>query len=188
MKFKIAQNRMKDYESQRDKLLVLSASLLILVILETLCFLLKNERVIILPPEVRREFWAQGNRFSPEYLEEQASYLAHLALDVNQENHAYNTEILMRYADVNTYSYLREKFEKHHKILKQNDASTRFDIKKIKVVPDRNKVYLTGIMNNFVGTKSIKTKPENYVVEFKVQRGRLFLKDFRLITEATDDK
>ena len=77
MKFKLAQDKMRDYEAQYDKLLVLSASLLLVVILESLCLLLKNERVIILPPEVRREFWAQGNKFSPEYLEEQAMYMAH---------------------------------------------------------------------------------------------------------------
>lgn len=187
MKFKLAQDKMRDYEAQRDKLLVLSASLLFVVILESLCLLLKNERVIILPPEVRREFWAQGNKFSPEYLEEQAMYMAHLALNVNQENHAYNSEILMRYADVNTYAYLREKFARHSTILKQNNASTRFDVKKARIVPDRNKVYLTGIMNNFVGTKNISTRRETYVVEFSVQSGRLFLKDFKLMQENTNE-
>ena len=184
MKFKIAQDKMRDYEAQRDKLLILSASLLLVVILESLCLLLKNQRIIVLPPEVRREFWAQGNRFSPEYLEERAVYMAHLALNVNQENHAYNSEILMRYADVNTCGYLREKFAKHSKILKQNDASTRFDIKNIRVVPDHNKVYLTGVMNNFVGMKNVSTRRETYVVEFSVQSGRLFLKDFKLMEDV----
>ena len=42
MKFKLAQDKMRDYEAQRDKLLVLSASLLLVVILESLCLLLKN--------------------------------------------------------------------------------------------------------------------------------------------------
>ena len=184
MKFKLAQDKMRDYEAQRDKLLILSASLLLVVILESLCLLLKNQRVIVLPPEVRREFWVQGNRFSPEYLAEQAVYMAHLALNVNQGNHAYNSEILMRYADVNTYGYLREKFAKHSKILKQNDASTRFDIKNIRVVPDHNKVYLIGIMNNFVGTKNIGTRRETYLVEFSIQSGRLFLKDFQLMEDV----
>ena len=67
MKFKLTQDKMRDYEAQRDKshcdkLLVLSASLLLVVILESLCLLLKNERVIILLTEVRREFWDQGNK------------------------------------------------------------------------------------------------------------------------------
>jgi hypothetical protein len=95
----------------------------------------------------------------------------------------------MRYADVNTYGYLREKFAKHSKILKQNDASTRFDIKNIRVVTNHNKVYLTGVrtmsvMNNFVGTKNISTRRETYVVEFSVQSGRLFLKDFKLMEDV----
>ena len=51
-----------------------------------------------------------GNRFSPEYLEEQAVYMAHLALDINQTSCPYNAEILMRYADAETCAFLREKF------------------------------------------------------------------------------
>lgn len=72
MKFKFAQKKITDYEYQRNKLLVLSSVLLVILLLESICLLFKKEKVIILPPEVRKEFWAEGNRFSPEYLEEQA--------------------------------------------------------------------------------------------------------------------
>lgn len=184
MKFKFAQKKITDYEYQRNKLLVLSSVLLIILLLESICLLFKKEKVIILPPEVRKEFWAEGNRFSPEYLEEQAVYMLHLALDVNQVNYPYNMEILMRYADVGTCSYLREQFEKNHKTLKQNDAATRFDVKESMVYPERNKVYVTGTINNFVGSKNIRTKQETYMVEFKVFRGRLFLKDLKQVEEG----
>jgi conjugal transfer pilus assembly protein TraE len=172
---------MLNFEEQRDKMLILSAVLLVIVFAQSICLLFRSDKIIILPPEVRREFWAKGNRFSPEYLEEQAVYMLHLALDVNQVRYPYNMEILMRYADVNTCSYLREKFEKHYKTLKTNDASTRFDIKEVKVYPDRNKVYVTGSMNNFVGSKPINSRAEIYEVEFKTFRGRLFLKDIKLV-------
>jgi conjugal transfer pilus assembly protein TraE len=180
MKFNLAKKRILNFEEQRNKLLLLSGSLLIVVFLQTICLLFRNEKVIVLPPEVKREFWAKGNRFSPEYLEEQAVYMIHLALDVNQVSYPYNTEILMRYADVNTCSYLREKFEKHYKTLRSNDASTRFDVKDVTVYPEKNKVHITGVMNNFVGSKPISSKQETYEVEFKIFRGRLFLKDIKL--------
>lgn len=188
MKFQFVQKKITDYEYQRNKLLILSSILLIILLLETICLLFKKERVIILPPEVRKEFWAEGNRFSPEYLEEQAVYMVHLALDINQVNYPYNMEILMRYADVETCNYLREEFEKNHKKLKQNDASTRFDVKEAVIYPDKNRVYVRGRKNNFVGSKSISSKEETYMVEFKIFRGRLFLKELKQVEGVPNGK
>ena len=187
MKFNFAQKKMLNFEYQRNKLLTLSSVLLLIVLLQSICLLFRNERTIILPPEVRKEFWAEGNRFSPEYLEEQAVYMMHLSMDVNQTNYPYNMEILMRYADVNTCNHLREKFERNLKILKSNDAATRFDVKDATIYPDKNKVYVTGIMRNFVGTKEISSKQETYEVSFKVVRSRLFLSDIKKVEETKED-
>ena len=188
MKFNFAQKKMMNYEYQRNKMMSLSTVLLLIVLLQSICLLFRSERTIILPPEVKKEFWVEGNRFSPEYLEEQAVYMIHLAMDVNQISYPYNMEILMRYADVNTCNYLREKFERSYKVLKSNDASTRFDVKEVTIYPDKNKVYITGIMNNFVGSRGIGTRQEIYEVEFKVFRGRLFLKDIQQIEGAKKDE
>jgi hypothetical protein len=80
----------------------------------------------------------------------------------------------------------REKFEKHIKTLKTNDASTRFDVKEVTVYPGQNKVFVKGVMNNFVGSKSINSRNEAYEVEFKISRGRLFLKDIKLVEEVSE--
>jgi type IV conjugative transfer system protein TraE len=184
MKFSYAQKKMLNFEYQRNLLLGLTAVLLAILVILSLNLLLRSERTIILPPEVRREFWAAGNRFSPEYLEEQAVYLMHLALDVNQTDYPYNTEILMRYADAETCARLREKFEKTLKILRKNDASTRFEVKEATVFPEKNIVHVKGILSCFVGSKQINSYPETYEVKFKTFRSRLFLEDFQLIEGA----
>jgi type IV conjugative transfer system protein TraE len=181
MKFLLTQKRMLNFEYQRNMLLKLTIILLLILVILSLCLLFRNERTVILPPEVRREFWAEGNRFSPEYLEEQAVYMAHLALDINQTNCPYNAEILMRYADAEVCAYLRERFEKTLKTLKQNDASTRFDVKDATVFPESNTVHVKGILNCFVGSRQINGYSETYEVNFRTFRGRLFLKDFKLL-------
>jgi type IV conjugative transfer system protein TraE len=181
MKFSYAKKKILNFEYQRNLLLGLTAILLAIIVILSLYLLLRSEKTIILPPEVRREFWAAGNRFSPEYLEEQAVYVIHLALDVNQMNYPYNTEILMRYADAETCAHLKEKFEKTLKTLKKNNASTQFEVKDATVFPDQNIVHVKGILNCFVGSKRINSYSEIYEVKFKTFRGRLFLKDFQLI-------
>jgi conjugal transfer pilus assembly protein TraE len=179
MKFNFASKRATNFEYQRNTLLGFTAFLLILLIILSLCLFFRSERVIVLPPEVRREFWVEGNRFSPEYLEEMGVYFLHLALDINQTTLGYNTEILSRYADSETSNYLRNKYEKDIKKLKQNDASTSFEVKEVMVYPDKNLIQAEGILNKYVGSKRIKEIPATYEVYFKTYRGRLFFKEIK---------
>jgi len=183
MKFNFASKRVTNFEYQRNTLLGLTAALLVLLIIMSLCLLFRSERVIVLPPEVKREFWVEGNRFSPEYLEEMAVYFLHLALDVNQTTLAYNIEMLSRYSDVETANYLRNKYEKDIKKLKQNDASTTFESREVLVFPDRNIARVTGTLNRYVGSKRIGDSQETYEVSFKTYRGRLFFKEIKKIEE-----
>lgn len=188
MKFNFATKRVMNFEYQRNMLLGLSSLQLILLIIMSLCLFFRSERVILLPPELRREFWAEGNRFSPEYLEEMAVYFLHLALDVNQTTLPYNTEMLARYSDVETGNYLRTKYEKDIKKLKQNDASTTFEVKEVTVYPDMSVVHVSGILNSYVGPRRIKESQDTYAVSFKVYRGRLFFKEIKKIGDQNHDE
>lgn len=187
MRFNYATKRMTNFEYQRNMLLGLVAVLLTILIVLSACLFFRSERVIVLPPEVRQEFWVEGNRFSPEYLEEMAVYFLHLALDVNQITLPYNTEILARYSDTETANYLREKYEKDIKKLKENDASTRFEVKEVTVFPDLNIVRAEGRLKHYVGSKCIKEGPAVYEVSFKIYRGRLFFKEIKQV-EENDEK
>ena len=188
MKFNYATKRLTNFEYQRNMLLGLTASLLLLLIILSACLFFRSEKIIVLPPEVRREFWVEGNRFSPEYLEEMAVYFLHLALDVNQTTLPYNTEILARYSDVETGNYLRDKYEKDIKKLKRNDAATTFEVKELTVFPNKNTVHAEGILSNYVGSKKIRESNKNYEVIFKTCRGRLFFKAIRNIGDSNDEE
>lgn len=188
MKFNFASKRVTNFEYQRNTLLGLTTVLLVLLIIMSLCLFFRSEKVIVLPPELRREFWIEGNRFSPEYLEEMAVYFLHLALDVNQTTLPYNTEMLARYSDVESGNYLRNKYEKDIKKLKQNDASTTFDVREVTVFPDKNIVHVAGMLNSYVGSKRIKDSQETYEVSFKTYRGRLFFKAIKRVGEANEDQ
>lgn len=187
MKFHYAIKHMTNYQYQRNVLLGLCSILLILLLLISLSLFMKSERIIVLPPEVRQEFWVEGNRFSPEYLEEMAVYFLHLSLDVNQNTLPYNTEILMRYADSGAANYLREKFERDLSKLKQNDAATSFAVKEVNVFSDKNIVRVTGILYRYFGTKIIREEEETYEVQLKTYRGRLFFNHIKKLNKRSED-
>ena len=186
MKDNYATKRMTNYEYQRNVLLGFNGILLILLLIMSLCVFFKKEKVIVLPPEVRSEFWIEGNRFSPGYLEEMAAYFLHLSLDVNQSTLIYNTGILMRYADVESGNYLRQKLEKDRKKLKENNASTVFEIQELTTYPDLNRVRAEGKLKQYVGSKVIKESSETYEVSFKTYHGRLFFKEIKRIEKKNE--
>lgn len=181
MQFNYATKRMTNFEHQRNMLLGLVVVLLVVLIVLSVNLFFRSERVIVLPPEVRQEFWVEGNRFSPQYLEEMAVYFLHLALDVNQTTLTYNTEMLTRYSDIETASYLQEKYERDIKKLKENNASTTFEVKEVTVFPDSNIVRAEGTLKHYVGSKCIKERLAIYEVSFKTYRGRLFFKGIKKV-------
>ena len=181
MQFNYATKRMTNFEHQRNMLLGLISVLLIVLVILSACLFFRSERVIVLPPEVKQEFWVEGNRFSPEYLEEMAVYFLHLALDVNQMTLTYNTEILTRYSDVEAANYLHEKYARDIQKLKKNNASTTFEVKEVTVFPDLNIVRAEGILKHYVGSKCIKEHSDTYEVVFKTYRGRLFFKEIKQV-------
>lgn len=187
MKFNYATKRMTNYEYQRNLLLGLSSILLILLMILSLSLVFKRERVIILPPELKREFWVEGNRFSSEYLEEMAAYFLHLSLDLSFETLPFNTDILLRYADSETGSYIKEKYEKDLQKLKKSGARTSFEVKELHVYPNKNIVRATGVLYKYVGTKRIGESKEAYEVKFRTYRGRLFFKSINKVEEKNEE-
>jgi type IV conjugative transfer system protein TraE len=187
MKYLLAKKKTLNLEYQRNTMLGLSAVLLATVLIQSICLLFRSERTIILPPEVKREFWAEGNRFSPEYLEEQAVYMAHLALDADKATFPYQTEILMRYADSEVCAHLRERFERRQKRLERNNASVRFDVSEATVYPESNRVKVSGNFTRFVGTKQTGGQQRSYEISFTVRRGRLQLRDIKRIGETGNE-
>lgn len=186
MKFNYATKRLTNYEYQRNVLLGFNGILLVLLLIMSLCLFFKKEKIVVLPPEVKRGFWVSGNQFSREYLEDMATFFLHLALDVNQSNFTYNSEILMRYADTESGNYLRQKFARDKEKLKKNDAATTFDIKELKIFLDKNTVRAEGKLKQYVGSRVIKESNEIYEVSFKAYQGRLFFKEIKRIEKKNE--
>lgn len=175
---------MTNFEYQRNVLLGLTSVLLVLLLILSSCLLLRSEKIIVLPPEVRREFWVKGNRFSPEYIQDMAYHYSHLALDANQDTFPYQMEILIRNSDTVTGQQLRGKFEKDYQKLKKNNAATRFKVKDMTVFLDQNKVHLQGTLDRYVGETPISSQEQTYEMTFKTRHGILLFKDLKRIDEG----
>lgn len=172
---------------QRNVLAGLASVLLLITLLQTVFLFLKNEKIIILPPETKQSFWVEGNKFSPIYLEEQAIFFAHLLLDVSASNILAQGEILLRYTDSSAHEILKTRLFKEEARLKRDNVSMKFEIIECEVFPSQLMLELTGDLHAYVAHKKISTHRETYRVEFTSRSGRLFLKSFDVITSDNKD-
>jgi conjugal transfer pilus assembly protein TraE len=181
VKFSFNQKHLGQLYIQRNFCIGLVVGLLGISILQTVLLFFKNDKTIILPPELKQSFWVEGNKFSPSYLEEQGIYFAHLLLDVNQSNILSQGEILLRYVDPKFYADFRSKILNSQKRLQKDNLNCLFTIVETKVYANSLSLELTGDLQGFVGNKKVTNNRETYLLEFSQIQARLFLKNFKVI-------
>src|SRR5688500_486280 len=85
---------------QRNRSLALAVAALIACLVVSLVINLKligMERTIIVPPTIEKTFWVTNDRASKEYLEQMASFIAWLVLDVTPATIDWKKDILLNY-------------------------------------------------------------------------------------------
>jgi conjugal transfer pilus assembly protein TraE len=181
MDLRINQHRLNDLKFQRDAIAGVCAILLGINAAQSLWLFFRHERVIITPPQLSQGFWVEGNRFSPQYLEEMALHYAHFLLDVTEKTILSQGEIIMRYVAPQAYGAFKARLLEDEKRLKRNQLSTRFAPSDVMVSPERLSVDVTGELMGYVGDKRISQARETYRFQFYSQSGRLLIKSFTLV-------
>jgi len=188
MEFHLNQNRLGDLKFQRNTVAGLCAILLGINAVQSLCLFFRHERVVITPPQLSQGFWVEGNRFSPQYLEEMALHYAHFLLDVTEKTVLFQGEIILRYVVPESYGAFKAKLLEDEKQLKANHFSTRFAPSDVVISPEQLKVDVSGEMMSYVGDKKISQVRETYRLQFQSQSGRLLIKDFTLLKSDRNPK
>lgn len=184
MDFTLNQHRLSDLRFQRNVLAGTCLVLLSINAVQSLCLFFHQERVVITPPQLTQGFWVEGNRFSPQYLEEMALHYAHFLLDVTEKNILYQGDILLRYVTPEAYGTFKAKLLEDEKNLKKNNLSTRFSPSDVAVSPEDLKVDITGDLMSYVGDKKISQVRETYQFQFQSKSGRLLIAAFTLLHPA----
>jgi conjugal transfer pilus assembly protein TraE len=187
MDTRLKSKKLASLHFQRNVLTGVGAILLLVVVLQTILLFLKNEKIIILPPEIKQSFWVEGNSFAPTYLQEQGMYFTHLLMDVSASNILAQGEVLLRYADSSVHESLKARLYKEEERLKKDSVSLNFMPIECEVFPKENAVEVTGDLNAFVAFKKISTHRETYRLEFSAKSGRLFLKSFTVLKSDNKD-
>jgi conjugal transfer pilus assembly protein TraE len=187
MKFQLRSDSLGDLRYQRFLLLVFTSFLLITNLTQAVLSLSQNERIVVVPPDLKQEVWLEKNRVSASYLEEWGLYYAQLLLNNSPSNIAFQREIILRQAVEHAYGPLKRRLMEDEDRIKKENVTTSFQPNFVKVDPNKMSVEITGDLLRYVGEKRISQSRDVYSFAMVYRYGRLLIESFKLIRSDQND-
>lgn len=171
---------------QRNRGLALAVGALIFGLLISLLIIVRligTERTIIVPPTIEKTFWLTNDRVSKEYLEQMASFIAWLVLDVTPATIDWKKDILLNYVSPDQHGSMKARQEVEAERLKRINASTFFLPQQLVANDQDQTVAVRGRLRTQVNGQETATATKAYLAEFQYAGGRMHLKAFKEISQ-----
>ena len=182
MREKLQNIRLQALLRHRNTLTMTCAGLLISNVLLSFVCLNKDERITLVPPELKGPLWVERGHVSPQYLEEMTLFFASILLNKTPQSISYTHELILKYADASGIGALKAQFSLEEERFKKSGLSTSFYPKQITVHEGKLQVDIQGQMMGFVSQKCIFQQEEAYRFTYFYAHGRLLIKSFELLT------
>ena len=178
MKFELISKKVVTAFKQRNQIaiiaLIIAISNLVLIVLLTT----NKERVVLVPAQINTQMWTERKLVSKEYLEEMSLFFTHLLFDVSPHSMAYQRDIVLRNVDPAVYNSLKHKLFKEEEKYRKENLTTTFRPAKLVVNTSKLETLVTGYLTSFVGGKQMQQITDTYLIKFRYDAGRLFIKSF----------
>jgi conjugal transfer pilus assembly protein TraE len=186
MNSKMLEINLRALSFQRNILAAISLILSLTVVILACFLFLKQEKVVIAPPIVNKEFWIDGNRVSPTYLEQFGVFLGQLLLNKSAQSASEQRTIILRHTDPSFYGLMRERLIEEETMLAKQGAAYTFYPLTVDVDVSKMEVRLTGDRIAFAGSKQVSSQKETYILKFIFGGSRLLLKGVQALENSYD--
>jgi len=141
-------------------------------------------RVIVVPPEVKKPFWVEKNRVSPEYLEQLAIFLVTFNANYSPSSIDYNIKTLRHYISPKAYARIEQELLVQKVKIKQNRIAQSFFPREAVTYHGRQTVDVLGTVYRFVQNKEIFKGKAGYRVtlSYEVKTGDIKVTELRPLT------
>lgn len=163
---------------QRNTSLVFASLILITNILLGAKLLFHSDRIVIVPPEIRKEFWIEGARASSTYLEQMSLYFAKQMLDMTPETAGEIRTTILRHVSSDYYATLSQKLIEQEQYLKEHSITTVFFPKSVRVDEKHKLAKVTGQIKQMVGKEITKEEEHTYMLKYQYDGVRFLISSF----------
>ena len=144
----------------------------------TLYKIYQEQKIVILPASVQKEFWVTSNHVSEAYLEQMGQFISTALLNVSPNSAKEQFELILNLAAPSFYQSLKFELENQKRYLLENGITSAFWAKSFKYEKDH--IVVQGNKNNIIGDKVVEKKSITLKIYFEVQNGRFYISSFLL--------
>jgi conjugal transfer pilus assembly protein TraE len=156
-----------------------------LVMVCLLFWVVFNQRTILTPPEIRKEYEVGPSTANKEYLQDMAHYVLSSVLDVTPDNIDHRVRTVLKMTDPDGYPELKAALDSAATRIKKEQIATQWSPEKIAFSEKDMWVKVRGRIKTYIGDKSIDNSQKEYVVQFKITNsGRLYVKSLQEIVDT----
>lgn len=134
------------------------------------------EKTIIVPADVSKAFWVQGDKVDPVYLEQMAAFFANNLLTYNPENAIGQFDVVLRYADPRANQALRKSLTAELDDIKSKQRGSVYYVQQSKV--KGKSALLFGQKLDLMMGAVIGNNMKGYQINFDYRDGKLFVASF----------
>ena len=165
--------------------IVAALSVTVLLCLIVIVSIVGSDRTVIVPPTIDRTFWVTKEKASREYLEEMASYVAWLVLDVTPTTVDWKKNVLLNWVAPDQHAAMKTKMDLEAERLRGNNATTFFLVQQLAADEAKQSVVVTGRLRRQINGADV-TEPEtrSYLAQFQYAGGRVHIQSFKEIPYA----
>jgi len=175
-----AHHRAQSLLKQRNMLLVMCVSLVVLLMLMTLA-VLKKDREIVLQPILSKPMAITSGEMSAAYLEAATRDTALILLNRTPTGLDYWMEQVLKIVDTNSYGRVKRDLVDIVSEQRNSDTTQAFAMTGMRVDPDKLVSEVDGIVSTYVGTKVISTQKRTFRFVWSYQGVSLSLKGFDVV-------
>lgn len=171
------ERNLKTLSMQRNFLVATQVGLILLLFGLAGLLFFKNERVVVVPGLVEKEFWVDAHSVSATYLEQFGVFLGQSLLTKSPHSADLQRVILCRHADPRYWGLLKQRLVQEEETLKKQNASYVFFLNHVFVDPSLLTVRLVGDRQFFVAGQPLSSEECSYKLHFTYTGGRLLLQE-----------
>lgn len=178
MRFSVVRKQFVTAFKERNQIAIVAFIVAISNLALIVLLFANKERVVLVPAQINQEMWTERKAVSKEYLEEMTLFFSHLLFDVSPHSMPYQRDVILRNVDPSVYNSLKHKLVKEEEKYKKENLTTTFRPTKLVVNTKKLETLLTGYLTSFVGGKQMQQITDTYLIKFRYDAGRLFIKSF----------
>ena len=144
----------------------------------TIYKLTSEQKTIILPTKVDKEFWVTNNQLSEAYLEQMGQYISTALLNVAPNSASSQFKLIIDLAAPAFYQQLKGELGNQTRYLSENGITSAFWAKSYKF--DKDYIAITGTKNHIIGDKVVDKKEIVLKIFYIVQNGRFYISSFEI--------